>query len=81
MQVLNTLPQATGLLRLATAARMAGLTPDAMRAALTRQEIPISRVRLGRLTFVKAAELHSWLTAPTPATPATPATATTDLFR
>lgn len=75
MQALDTPPQATGLLRLAAAARLAGLTPDAMRAALARQEIPISRVQLGKLTFVKAAELHTWLTAPTPA----PAAA--DLFR
>jgi hypothetical protein len=47
---------------------MVGLTPDAMRAALARQENPIARVQLGKLTFVKAAKLNQRLTAtPSPA--------------
>lgn len=68
MQIPDTHPPSTGLLRLGAAARLVGLTPDAMRAALNRQEIPISRVQLGKLTFVKAAELNQWLSsAPAPA--------------
>lgn len=74
MQTLDALPPTTGLLRLAAAARMAGLTPEAMRAALARNEIPISPVRLGKLTFLRASDLHLWLTA-------TPSPAAADLFK
>lgn len=75
MQITTTSPPSTGLIRLGAAARMAGLTPEAMRAALARNEIPVSRLTIGKLTFLRASELHIWLTAPTPS----PASA--DLFK
>jgi hypothetical protein len=67
-------PQATGLLRLAAAARLAGLTPDILRAALRRGDAPLTPVQLGHLTFVKAAELNQWLSS-------APAPAPVDLFK
>jgi hypothetical protein len=57
-------PQANGLIRLSAAARAAGLTPRAMRAALTTRQIPVNVLEVGKLQFVRSAELHTWLTAP-----------------
>ena len=72
-QGMHTPPPTNGLLRLSAAARLAGLTPEAMRAALARNEIPITSIHLGKLTFVKAAELNQWLSS-------TPAPASANLF-
>lgn len=68
MQAPDTPLPATGLIRLTAAARIVGVTPETMRAALNRQDIPIARIQLGNVCFVRAAELNQWLTAPTPAT-------------
>ena len=70
----DTHPPTNGLLRLSAAARLAGLTPEAMRAAIARNEIPIAPIHLGKLTFVKAAELNQWLSS-------APAPAAADLFK
>lgn len=63
----------SGLLRLAAAARIAGLTPRAMARALASRDCPVAVVQIGKLQHVRAAELNTWLTA-------APAPATADLF-
>jgi predicted HTH domain antitoxin len=75
MQIQDIHIPASGLIRLSAGARLAGLTPEAMRAALDSQQIPIRRIQLGNLSFVRAAELITWL-SPAPAPPA----ASADLF-
>jgi hypothetical protein len=67
---------ASGLLRLAAAARLAGLTTDVFRAALARGDIPLLSIRIGNLTFVRATALEAWLN-PAP----TPSPASADLFK
>jgi hypothetical protein len=66
-------PQANGLMRVSAAARAAGLTPRAMRAALSARQIPVNVLEVGKLQFVRAAELNQWLTS-------APAPAAADLF-
>lgn len=47
------------LLALPTAARLLGMTERALRARVTRKQIPI--VRIGRRVFVDARRLDDWI--------------------
>jgi hypothetical protein len=63
-----------GMMRLADAAREAGMTPYLFQRACELQQIPITLQRAGRLYFVRAEELNAWL-RPARTRPAPPAAA------
>jgi hypothetical protein len=50
-----------GMMRLADAAREAGMTEHLLRRACELQQIPVTLQRAGRLYFVRAEELKAWL--------------------
>jgi hypothetical protein len=56
-------PSSPGLWRLAAAARMTGLSPDAFAGACRLGQIPVEIVEIGprAFRFVKADQLTTWL--------------------
>ncbi|MBF6987243.1 AlpA family transcriptional regulator [Cupriavidus sp. IK-TO18] len=71
MEINQVAPSAPpGLYRLAAAAAVVGISVDLLEASIKRGDIPVNLVRLGErgLIFVRAAELHAWLTGPDPGT-------------
>jgi hypothetical protein len=55
---------ATGLIRLAEAARMAGISTDIFEAGVAKGSIPVAIIKPGcRVRYVRAAEFNAWLGA------------------
>ncbi|WP_042886309.1 helix-turn-helix transcriptional regulator [Cupriavidus necator] len=67
MEINQVAPSAPpGLYRLAAAAAVVGISVDLLEASIKRGDIPVNLVKLGErgLAFVRATELHAWLTGP-----------------
>lgn len=63
-----------GLLKIAQAARLAGLTPQALRAGLACRDVPVAVVRIGAIAYLRASEFNTWLSS-------APAQASANLFK
>lgn len=57
--------QQGGLLRLAAAARKAGLSTSMLRYAMRSGAIPLTPIAVGSIIHVRASELNAWLNPPT----------------
>ncbi|WP_316150066.1 hypothetical protein [Cupriavidus sp. BIC8F] len=67
MEINQVAPSAPpGLYRIAAAAAVVGISVDLLEASIKRGDIPVNLIKLGErgLVFVRAAELHAWLTGP-----------------